>query len=333
MESDFDLTFSQDKERPISNTFLAGKKMIRIDDLQVFVQTAEAGSFSAAARRLDLTPALASSAVQRLERELGLRLLVRSTRSMRLSDEGARYLPHARAVLAALASGQEALDQGRAEIAGPLRLSVPSDLGRQVLLPWLDDFQAEHPRLQLQLRVSDRFTDLFGAAVDAGIRYGQLADSGLVSLPLAADNRRIACAAPSYLERHGRPATPAELLQHNCLRYVMGEHTHERWSFHLPSAQGGPQTVPVRGDRISDDGEVVRRWALSGQGIAYKSALDVAEDLRSGRLVALFPLDWGEPAPLQMVCPDRASLGPAIQRLRDFLVARCQRVLDGLGPG
>lgn len=306
--------------------------MIRIDDLQVFVQTAEAGSFSAAARRLDLTPALASSAVQRLERELGLRLLVRSTRSMRLSEEGARYLPHARSVLAALAAGQEALDQGRAEIAGPLRLSVPSDLGRQVLLPWLDAFQAEHPRLQLQLRVSDRFTDLFRAAVDAGIRYGQLADSGLVSLPLAADNRRVACAAPAYLARHGRPATPAELRQHNCLRYVMGEHTHERWSFHLPSAQGGLQTVPVRGDRVSDDGEVVRRWALAGQGIAYKSALDVAEDLRAGRLVTLFPLDWGEPAPLQMVCPDRASLSPAIQRLRECLVARCQAALRDL-PG
>ena len=168
--------------------------------------------------------------------------------------------------------------------------------------------------------------------MDVGIRYGQLADSGLVSLPLAADNRRIACAAPSYLERHGRPTTPAELRQHNCLRYVMGEHTHERWSFHLPSALGGLQTVLVRGDRISDDGEVVRRWALSGQGVAYKSALDVAEDLRSGRLVALFPLDWGESAPLQMVCPDRASLSPAIQRLRDFLVARSQAWLHEL-PG
>lgn len=232
MGSDFDLTSPQDKEHPISKTFFTSKKMIRIDDLQVFVQTAEAGSFSAAARRL--------------------------------SEEGARYLPHARAVLAALAAGQESLDQGRAEIAGPLRLSVPSDLGRQVLLPWLDTFQAEHPRLQLQLRVSDRFTDLFRAAVDAGIRYGQLADSGLVSLPLAADNRRIACAAPSYLERHGRPATPAELRQHNCLRYVMGQPIHERWSFHLPSAQGGLQTVAVRGDRISNDGEVVRRWALAG---------------------------------------------------------------------
>lgn len=306
--------------------------MIRIDDLQVFVQTAEAGSFSAAARQLDLTPALASSAVQRLERELGLRLFVRSTRSMRLSDEGSRYLPHARGVLDALAAGREALDQGRAEIGGPLRLSVPSDLGRQVLLPWLDDFQAQHPRLQLQLRLSDRFTDLFRATVDAGIRYGQLADSGLVSLPLAPDNRRIACAAPAYLARHGRPATPAELKQHNCLRYVMGDHTHERWTFQLPTAQGGPQAVPVRGDRISDDGEVVRRWALAGHGVTYKSALDVAADLQAGRLVALFPLAWGEPAPLQMVCPDRASLSPALQQLRDFLVARCRTLAEQLPP-
>ncbi|WP_459616669.1 LysR family transcriptional regulator [Bordetella sp. 2513F-2] len=297
--------------------------MIRLDDLQVFVHTADAGSLSAAARRLGITPALASSAMQRLERALGVRLLVRSTRRMRLSDEGERYLPHARATLAALRNGQQALDLGRAGITGVLRLSVPSDLGRNVLLPWLDAFQALHPRLALRLHISDRTADFFERPLDAGIRYGLLADSGLVALPIAPSNRRTLCASPEYIARHGAPRTPPALRGHNCLRYVMGEHIHERWTFHLPD---GAVTVAVEGDRVSDDADVVRRWAVAGQGLLYKSRLDVAADLAAGRLVELFPPEYGEPAPLQLVSAHRASLTPAIQQLREFLAARCAEV-------
>jgi DNA-binding transcriptional LysR family regulator len=160
--------------------------MIRLDDLQVFVQTADAGSFSAAARLIDTTPAMASNAVQRLEKELGTRLFVRSTRSMRLSDDGERYLPHARAMLASLAGGSQALAEARGEIAGPLRLSLPSDLGRNVLVPWLDEFQTRHPRLSLQLWISDRAADLLRHPIDAAIRYGALDDSGDVAADIAA---------------------------------------------------------------------------------------------------------------------------------------------------
>lgn len=140
------------------------KKLVRMDDLQVFVSTVESGSFSAAARQLDISPALASGAVQRLERSLGFRLLVRSTRRLRLSDEGLRYLPHARQVLEALVEGEMALEQGREEIGGVLRLSMPSDLGRNVLLPWLDEFQLQHPGISLQLRLSDQVADMVGIA-------------------------------------------------------------------------------------------------------------------------------------------------------------------------
>lgn len=164
--------------------------MVRLDDLQIFVRAAETGSFSAAARELDIAPAQASAALQRLERALGVRLFVRSTRRMRLSEDGERYLPHARAALSALASGEQVLSEGREEIAGVLKISAPSDLGRNVLLPWLDAFQARHPRLTMQLRISDRMVDLFRQPVDVAIRYGVLEDSSLVSLALAPDNRR-----------------------------------------------------------------------------------------------------------------------------------------------
>jgi DNA-binding transcriptional LysR family regulator len=290
--------------------------MIRLDDVQVFVQTADAGSFSAAARQMDITPAFASSAVQRLERALAARLFVRSTRSMRLSEDGERYLPHARTALAALDSGNQALARARGKIGGLLRLSAPSDLGRNLLLPWLDVFQQRHPKISFQLRISDRAADLLREPVDAAIRYGALVDSSLVARPLAAHNRRALCAAPSYIERHGLPKTPEDLLKHNCLRYVWGEQIHERWSFHLPR---GVRTVSVSGDRISDDADVVRRWAVAGLGLTYKSRIDVSPDLRSGRLVEVFSGSYGEPAPLHVVSAHRSMLTPAVQRLCDFL--------------
>ncbi|WP_434702033.1 LysR substrate-binding domain-containing protein [Pseudomonas sp. D1-36] len=300
--------------------------MIRVDDLQVFVTTTDAGSFSAAARLLDISPALASVAVQRLEASLGVRLFVRSTRRLRLSDDGERYLSHARQALEALENGELALAQGRDEISGTLRLSMPSDIGRNLLLPWLDEFQQLHPKVLLQLRVSDQVADLFTEHLDASIRYGQLADSSLVSLALAPSNRRTVCASPDYIARHGRPETPGELSRHNCLRYVMGEQTFERWSFQTPQ---GVETVQVLGNRISDDADIVRRWGVSGLGVVYKSKLDVMDDIRSGRLVEIFPPDYGQPAPLQLVCAHRTSLTPAVQVLRAFLVARFERYISG----
>jgi len=295
------------------------KKIVRVDDIQVFVTTASAGSFSAAARLLDISPALASGAVQRLEGILGVRLFVRSTRRLRVSDDGERYLSHARQALEALELGELALTQGRDEIAGTIRLSIPSDIGRNVLLPWLDEFQLMYPKVLLQLRISDQVADLFGEHLDASIRYGQLADSSLVSLALAPFNRRTVCASPSYLARHGVPLTPEDLSRHNCLRYVMGEQTYERWSFH---SSEGARTVQVTGDRISDDADIVRRWAVAGVGVVYKSRIDVMDDLRQGRLVEIFPEEYGQPAPLQLVCAHRTSLTPAVQMLRTFLFTR-----------
>jgi DNA-binding transcriptional LysR family regulator len=204
-------------------------------------------------------------------------------------------------------------------------MSMPSDLGRNVLLPWLDEFQAEHPLIQLQLRISDHNVDFFAEQIDVGIRYGQLADSSLISLPLAPWNRRAVCASPAYLAKYGAPETLDALSQHNCLRYVMGEQTHERWTFHT---KNGVKTVVVKGDRMSDDADVVRRWGVAGAGIIYKSRIDVMEDLKSGSLVMLFAEEVGQPAPLQMVCAHSHSLTPAVHKLRTFLAAQCSKLLD-----
>ncbi|ERI51013.1 hypothetical protein N878_24165, partial [Pseudomonas sp. EGD-AK9] len=171
--------------------------MLRFDDLQLFVRTAETGSLSAAARLLEVSPAVASAALKRLEQQLQVRLLARSTRSLRLTPEGELFLGHARLALHSLEDGRRQLAGSKAEIGGVLQLSVPSDFGRNTLLPWLDAFQREHPQLHLRLLLGDRVADLFREPVDIALRYGAPEDSSLVALPLAADNRRVLCAAPA----------------------------------------------------------------------------------------------------------------------------------------
>ncbi|HEU4533664.1 MAG TPA: substrate binding domain-containing protein, partial [Polyangiaceae bacterium] len=136
-------------------------------------------------------------------------------------------------------------------------------------------------------------------------------------------------ASPDYLARLGAPRSPDDLAHHNCLRFVLGDKTHARWRFRR---EGEETAVTVRGDRTADDGDVVRRWALAGHGVAYKSGLDVALDLRAGSLVALCREWQGEPAPLYLVCADRRQLSPAVKRLRRHLVERCA-ALAGRGEG
>lgn len=301
--------------------------MERLEDLLVFVRAADNGSLSAAARELDLTPAVASAALKRLETALETRLLARSTRSLRLTPDGERYLAFARRGLAELASGRAAIAQGKNLIGGNLSLSIPSDLGRHVLVPWLDEFQLRHPQVRLQIRISDRLADMFRQSVDVVIRYGEPDDSSLVALPLTLDNHRVLCGAPAYLAKHGTPQVPDDLAGHNCLCFMLGESIYDHWRF--GSRSGAPYTVAVSGDRVSDDAELVRRWAVEGWGLAYKSRLDVLQDLRARRLVAVLADYASEPYPLYLLCPHRLMVSPTVNTLRDFLSGK---IAELLGP-
>ncbi|KJK17964.1 LysR family transcriptional regulator [Pseudomonas sp. NPDC087612] len=302
---------------------------MRIDDLQLFVRAAELGSLSAAARLLDLSPAVASASLKRLEQQLGVRLLARSTRNLRLTAEGEGFLQHARSALASLEEGRRILAHGQDQVSGTLLLSAPSDFGRNVLLPWLDELQHEHPQLNLRLLLGDRNADLFRQPADIALRYGAPEDSSLVALPVCADNRRVLCASPAYLARYGAPMEVAHLAQHNCLLYQLGNRVHDHWRFGEGANEVG---VSVSGDRFCDDADVVRRWALAGVGIAYKSWLDVAYDVQAGRLRLLLPHVHGEAAPLNLMCTHRAQLGKPVQLLRNMLRARCQALFEKL-PG
>ena len=294
--------------------------MLRFDDLQMFVRAADLGSLSAAARVMDMSPAVASAALKRIETQLGARLLARSTRSLRLTAEGQGFLDYARKALSSLDEGRRLLARGQDQVSGVLQLSAPSDFGRNVLLAWLDEFQREHPKLTVRLLLGDRIVDLFRQPVDIVLRYGEPEDSSLVALPVAPDNRRVLCASPAYIARAGEPRQLEQLLQHNCLLYMLGTRVHDHWQFHDGKRELG---LTVSGDRFSDDADVVRLWALAGAGIAYKSWLDVAADLRAGRLKVLMPELEGERAPLNMLCAHRAQLSKPVKLLRDMLSERC----------
>ncbi len=289
--------------------------MIRIDDLALFVRTAALGSFSNAAREVGLLPGQVAAAIKRLEKELDVRLFARSTRSLRLTAEGEQYLPSAQSVLDTLRDGREKLRRESPELQGVLQVAAPSDLGRNVLLPWLSGFRREHPALSIRLFLSDQVADLFRDPVDIAIRYGLLEDANYIALPLAPWNRRVLVASPEYLARHGRPSTPDDLLRHACLLYTLSGRLYDKWRI-------GARLLSVSGPLFCDDADVARRWAVAGEGITYKSWLDVSDDLRAGRLEILLPDYPGEPVPLNLVCPHRKQFSPAVQQLHALLRSR-----------
>ncbi|MDH1529401.1 LysR family transcriptional regulator [Pseudomonas mosselii] len=289
--------------------------MIRLDDLGIFVRSAALGSFTAAAHEAELLPGQAAEAVKRLERELDVRLFARTTRSLRLTAEGEQYLPSALAALEALRQGRDNLQRESAQLSGILQVAAPSDLGRNVLLPWLTAFRREHPQLNLRLFLSDQIADLFRDPVDIAIRYGLNADANYIALPLAPWNRKVLVASPEYLARQGTLHTPEELREHQCLLYMQQGRVYDKW-------QLGTQTVQVRGALFCDDADIARRWAVAGEGITYKSWLDVSDDVLAGRLVVLLQDHPGPTMPLSLVCPHRKQLSPAVKQLHTWLSSR-----------
>jgi DNA-binding transcriptional LysR family regulator len=294
--------------------------MKALQDLEIFVRTVDTGSLSATARSLDLTPAAASAALKRLEEELQAPLFVRSTRSLRLTREGEVFLAHCKPALAALRDAQLELASGRQQVRGMLQLAAPSDFGRNLLLPWLEAFQQLHPGIQYRLHLSDRVTNVYSDLVDAAFRQGEPPDSSMLALPVDLTNRRVLCASPAYLGKHGTPDTPQALAKHTCLCFMLGEDVYDRWRFWRA---GEEATVRVGGGNIANDGDVVRLWALGGRGVIYKSRLDVASDLSAGRLVALCTEWQTEASPIYMVLPGRRQLTPGLRLLREFIGERC----------
>ena len=295
--------------------------MFRLEDLTLFVRAAALGSFSDAARESGQQPAQVSAAIKRLETILNIRLFARSTRSLRLTPEGETWLPYATQMLDTLEAGLQKIQTPDDEVRGMLQIAVPSDLGRNLLLTLFRDFRQRHPALRLRLLFSDQLTDVFKDPVDVAFRYGNNDDASFISLPVAPENRRVLVASPEWIARHGEPQTLEELSQHNALIYILRGRPFDRWSLSL---DGVVQQQKVSGTVMSDDAEVIRRLAVAGEGIAYKSMLDVSDDLRAGRLRRLLPRYQGDVVPLNLICPHRKQLSAAVRLLYEEVKAHCE---------
>ncbi|QRG79197.1 LysR family transcriptional regulator [Citrobacter sp. R56] len=294
--------------------------MFRLEDLTFFVRAAALNSFSDAAREAGVPPAQVSSAIKRLESILNIRLFARSTRSLRLTPEGEIWLPYARQMLEAMYAGLQKIQTPDDEISGTLQIAVPSDLGRNLLLPVFQSFRRRHPALRLRIFFSDQIADVFKDPVDVAFRYGHTEDASYIALPVAPGNRRVLVASPDWIAQHGEPHSPEELAQRNALTFVLRGRLHDRWTF---IRNGEVSSVQVNGVMMSDDAEVIRRLAIAGEGVAYKSWLDVCDDVRDGKLQVLMPEYQGESAPLNMICPHRKQLSAAVRLLHEAVKARC----------
>lgn len=289
-----------------------------LDQLALFLTIIEKGSLSAADRERGLSPATVSERLSALEAHYGVTLLTRSTRSLSLTDAGRLLADGARRLLAEAEELQSQLQDGQQKISGLVRLSAPVDLGQHCIVPLLDRFLAEHPDVSIDLDLTDGYVDLVGQGIDLAIRYGTLADSSLRARPLG-DNRRVVCAAPDYLRRHGIPLHPDDLARHDCIVMRFGIHTERVWPFRLGAAA---YPVSVRGRRVANNGEQVRRWALAGHGLCLKSLRDVQDDLDEGRLVEVLGDFSAGPVALQIVYPPTRVQPRRVRALMEAIVAQ-----------
>jgi DNA-binding transcriptional LysR family regulator len=299
-------------------------KIENIADLQVLIHTARAGSLTIAAAAMGVTPAAASAMLKRLEKQLATRLFERSTRAMRLTVQGQTLLEYAERAFDLVAEGEAQVTDHRTALAGLIRVAAPSDLARSILLPWFDEFLAQHPGVQLSLHVGDRTLDVIRDEVDVAIRYGELVDSRLVIRPLAVFYP-IVSAAPSYLARFGTPSHPHDLAHHNCLIYGRGGRMYRTWKF----AKDGQWTqVGIGGNRSVDDASLAREWALASFGILLKTEIEQRRDIESGALVRLLA-DWQtEPYPLNALLPSGRFMPGRVRAFIDFLSDKFRSVMQ-----
>lgn len=297
-----------------------------IEDLQVILKVAEFRSITAAAESLDMRTATASAAVKRVEASLGIELFVRSTRRLRLSSAGERYLPQCEQALKMLSAAKQSMKDELDIVDGEIRIAVSSDLGRNMAITWIDEFMAQHPKVSLRMNVSDSNVNFYRDSVDMALRYGSPTDANLYGFKIC-DIPGVLCAAPSYLEKHGVPTHPKQLTEHNGLFYQMYEVVYDQWTFTKGSEEF---KVKMSSNRIANDADVVRRWCVSGHGFAAKSCLDMSADLLSGKLINVLPEYAPRPTELWLVCPSKQSITPAVRLLRDAFREKCSQIFEQL---
>lgn len=291
---------------------------IDTDGLRLFTLAAELLNISAAGRRLGMAPAVSSAKLAKLEHSIGAELLHRTTRKVSLSVEGADFLPFAREMIAQEDAALAALGKGTAQVSGTLRFAAPSTFAQLYIAPILPTFLDQHPELRLDLRLSDVQVDLIEGSYDLALRSAPLPDTSLKGRKLA-DDTRILCAAPAYLEAHGTPGTAAELTGHKLIAF---RHLGPR---PLKSARGDVGAFDpgsAKSQLIMDDGLSQKRATLAGAGISLNALWSVREELASGRLRQVLPeYEGAEGNVLWLIYPKSNVLSPKVRVFMDFLIA------------
>jgi DNA-binding transcriptional LysR family regulator len=293
----------------------------RAGEMEVFVAAVDLGNFSAAGRRLGLSPSAVSKLVTRLEERLGSRLLVRSTRALTLTPEGDAYLQRARRILAEIEETERVVAGGAAAVPrGLLRINVAVGFGVRCVVPLVPDFLQLYPEVQLDLSLSDTIIDLIDERADIAIRTGPLRDSSLTARKVM-ESPRIIAASPDYLKRYGMPKTPADLDRHNCLIFNF-RRTQIEWPFRDP-ATGKAFMKPIGGNLMVNNGLTMRQMALRGVGLARLARFDVEADIAAGTLVpVLEKFSAGDSVPFHALFVSHDYMAARIRAFLDFLTER-----------
>ena len=291
--------------------------MIQQSDLLFFVQIVKGGSLSIAARELGVTPASISKRLARLEAQLGVLLLNRSTRRLSVTDQGEVYYAHALRILSDLEELERLVANNPAAPKGLLRVNAPLGFGRTYITPIVSKFVRRYPEVEVQLQLSDHPLSLVDDAFDIGIRFGEMPDSRVIATKIA-PNRRLVCASPAYLKKFGVPKSPNDLARFNCIVLRQNDAAYGTWRF---TRGRTTETVKVRGTLSSNDGEVALNWALDGHGLMLRAEWDIAKYLRSGRLQIVLE-DYASPsADIFAVYPEKHKLSSKVKAFTDVLAA------------
>lgn len=293
--------------------------MDQLSAMRAFVRVVQTGSFSATGREMNTSQTTISKKVAALEKQVGVKLLARSSRDHALTPVGAKYYQTCVDILSEL---DEAEAEARSEVTmpkGAIRISAPVAFGRILLAPLMAEFFALYPDIKIDLRLSDQHTDLITEGIDVAIRAKQLEDSTLIARHLF-DNPMLVLAAPSYLEKHGEPKTPEELKQHNCLVYSRMKDINV-WSF---TKQGKEHAVAVNGNFQSDNGDVLLEIALIGMGIVILPIWMAESHIKEGRLKQLMHDYAGQNLPFNAVYLQSRYTPLKVRCLVDFLKEKLQ---------
>lgn len=295
--------------------------MAYLDNIQTFVRVYELGNMSSAARDMRISAAVASARISQLEQHLGVRLFQRTTRLLNPTEQGNSFYPNAQKILDAVATAEAEINEITLVPRGTIHVSAPLGVGRRLIAPIVPAFQLEYPLIKIRLRLSDRRIDLALEGVDVAFFLGIPEDSSL-RIRKIADCPRILCASPAYIERHGAPQDINDLkANHACLNLRYPGAPEFQWPLQTKT---GVERIEVSGPLECDDGDILTKWALDGQGIILKPLFEVASYIQDGTLRQVMP-DL-PPVSVQMAClySHRRRQDPKTRLLIDYLIDRMQ---------